>query len=182
MVTGTSNGNIYESGIIHINSTDSSEPTIEDNVFNSGYDFILTLTDPFVTNCKFNYISSSLTLISPIYNGLTIPSYKKYVALLNQTAMNDPAPTVLENTIGAIVWTRGSTGLYQATLSGAFTVGKTVVFLTNGATNPIVGLIGQANASANSISVITFDITAGHNFAGTDALLVNTPIEIRVYN
>src|SRR3989337_2171151 len=52
-------------------------------------------------------------------------TYKKYVALLTQTGTNAPVATVLENTIGNIVWARGGTGQYTAALTGAFTINKT---------------------------------------------------------
>ena len=46
--------------------------------------------------------------------------YKVYSAYLIQNGSNDPVVTVLQNTIGDIVWTRDSTGYYIGTLSGAF--------------------------------------------------------------
>ena len=53
--------------------------------------------------------------------------YLKYVALLAQTGTSAPVPTVLENTLGAIAWTRAGTGEYHAELTGAFREGKTFV-------------------------------------------------------
>lgn len=53
--------------------------------------------------------------------------YKKYVALITQTGTNNPVATVLENTIGDIVWTRISMGLYAGTSTGSFTQNKTII-------------------------------------------------------
>lgn len=55
-------------------------------------------------------------------------SYLVYRALLTQTGTNAPIATVLENTLGGtVVWTRIQAGTYLATLSGAFTLGKTFI-------------------------------------------------------
>ena len=56
-------------------------------------------------------------------------TYKVYVALLTQTGTNPPVATVLENTIGNIVWSYDGIGRYTATLQDGFTVGKSVMFL-----------------------------------------------------
>ncbi len=54
-----------------------------------------------------------------------------YTALLNQTGTAAPIPTILENTIGNIIWTRDAAGEYFATLAGAFPITKTVIFVGN---------------------------------------------------
>jgi len=60
------------------------------------------------------------------------PKYKVYTALLTQSGTDAPIATVLENTLGDIVWSRGETaGIYFATLSGAFTVNKTYIQCEN---------------------------------------------------
>lgn len=59
--------------------------------------------------------------------------YKVYTALLTQQGEDGPVVTVLEpNTIGEIVWSVNSSGLYEATLEGAFTVDKTYCNVTGG--------------------------------------------------
>ncbi|MDT5061505.1 MAG: hypothetical protein QOH63_1964 [Acidobacteriota bacterium] len=50
---------------------------------------------------------------------------KRYVALLSQSGTDAPTAAVLENSVGAIVWTRTDGGIYTATLSGAFPANKT---------------------------------------------------------
>jgi len=50
---------------------------------------------------------------------------KVYRALMAQSGVNAPVATVLENTIGNIVWTyTGAVGVYDGTLAGAFLAGK----------------------------------------------------------
>jgi hypothetical protein len=103
--------------------------------------------------------------------------YKVYAALLTQTGTNAPVATVLENTIGNIVWTRGSTGYYIATLSAAFTTNKTVVLFGNPAyTIPTIDIIVNLG-SINSIDINTIisGVLADNSFN-------KTFIEIRVYN
>lgn len=53
--------------------------------------------------------------------------YKVYTALLSQTGIDAPVATVLQNSIGDIVWTRDDVGIYTATLALAFTTNKTFV-------------------------------------------------------
>lgn len=53
---------------------------------------------------------------------------KRYVALVSQSGTDDPAVTVLENSLGAaVVWTRNGVGDYLATLAGAFPQGRTAI-------------------------------------------------------
>jgi hypothetical protein len=55
-----------------------------------------------------------------------VRGYKVYTALLTQSGASAPTATVLENTLGGtVVWARSNTGLYTATLAGAFTASKT---------------------------------------------------------
>lgn len=117
-------------------------------------------------------------------------SYKKYVATLNQTGTNAPVPTILENTLGNIVWSYDSVGWYYGTLAGAFTTAsKVVIFLSRQyfirETGGIIvthEVIADRN-DADSIFVATaeYDAIAGGNVLA-NAVLVNTIIEIRVYN
>lgn len=54
--------------------------------------------------------------------------YKTYKAFLSCTDGINVVMTVMQNTIGAIVWTRNSAGNYKAELAGAFTLNKTIGF------------------------------------------------------
>ena len=103
-----------------------------------------------------------------------LPTYQKYIATISQAGILDPVVTILENTIGDIVWTRSGVGDYLGTLVGAFpNQDKTYL------------LIGQSQNDKFSLNYLgTDDVTiatldnAGFN---QDALLNYTTIEIRVY-
>lgn len=64
--------------------------------------------------------------------------YKVYTALVQKIGAQNPTVIVLENTIGNIVWTRYALGKDRATLTGAFTSGKTIVFLGTGNNQPLI--------------------------------------------
>lgn len=108
--------------------------------------------------------------------------FKVYTALLTQTSSNAPVATVLQNTLsGAIVWTRTNTGVYAGTLASEFVEGKTVVILLN----PAALANGSAHrvlftwVSANAVGIATY---SDEYSSAADAVLENTPIEIRVYD
>jgi len=114
--------------------------------------------------------------------GATGPSvdfrpYKVYSALISQSGTAAPTATVLENTIGAIVWTRTSAGTYSGTLTGAFTASKTFSQLTLSLTDPQV--IGYTKRNSGDVVAIrTYDPST----IGRDSTLDNASLEIRVYN
>ena len=106
-----------------------------------------------------------------------LPTYTKYIALISQSSTADPVVIELENTIGPIVWTRNSTGIYYGTLTGAFTLDKTYVMLSNVELDSIVM---AERANNNIIQIDTTNLhspTAAHH---DDHLKKNT-LEIRVY-
>jgi phage gp36-like protein len=54
---------------------------------------------------------------------------KVYVATLAQTSTNAPVATELSNSLGALVWTRSSAGVYVGTLAGAFSLTRTTLLM-----------------------------------------------------
>ena len=117
-------------------------------------------------------------------------SYKKYVGTLTQSNSDAPVAVVLENTLGSITWTYDSVGYYYGTLTGAFaTATKVVIFVGHQYfARETGGLIVTKEVVAdrydeNSIYVATaqFDAVSSGNVLA-NAVLHNTPIEIRVYN
>jgi hypothetical protein len=102
-----------------------------------------------------------------------IRGYKMYTALVSQTGTSAPVVTVLDNTIGNIVWTYDSTGEYIGTLTGVFISGK-VYFSALPSQITQLKLVRLNN---NSVNLGT--VTSG---VKTNGLLSNTPIEIRIYN
>ena len=108
------------------------------------------------------------------------PKYKVYTALLSQSGTDAPIATVLENTIGDIVWNYETVGTYKATLVGSFLNSKTYVNIGNFDT--VMSSYGYfAFSSENEPDgylLQTFDL----EWVNSDNVLANTTIEIRVYN
>jgi hypothetical protein len=110
--------------------------------------------------------------------------YKVYVALMTQSGGLDPNITILENTIGNIVWTYESDGFFTATLAGAFTLNKTAIF-------PV--MFGDDNSTpfhsygvctdSNYIELYVWNASGSTqpSILG-DGNNLKCPIEIRVYN
>jgi hypothetical protein len=106
-----------------------------------------------------------------------LPTYTKYVALITQSGTNDPTVVELENTIGPIIWTRISTGVYEGTLTGVFTLDKVYTTLNQVYTNSI------ALVYRKDIGVIKIETTNLHSpiAAHHDTHLLKNTLEIRVY-
>ena len=121
-------------------------------------------------------VVSNLTVTGTI-NGDPVVRYKKYVALMTQTGTAAPTVVVLENTIGDIVWTRDSTGIYEGTLTGAFTLDKTYTMMS------VVLVDGIVNVFRFSDDVVRIATTNLHSpiAAYHDSHLFKNTIEIRVY-
>jgi hypothetical protein len=90
--------------------------------------------------------------------------------------LNAPTITIIKNTLGSIVWTRVVTGSYTGTLNLAFPYNKTSMYITNGG-NPPVFLKFQF-LTDSSVNIQTRNISG----ALADDLLLNSTIEIKVYN
>jgi hypothetical protein len=107
------------------------------------------------------------------------PKYKVYTALMSQTGTNAPTATILENTIGAIVWTRVSAGVYRATLADTFLIDKLFIPCPNGGFDSSVNTGGGGTSyklARNNDAIIQLTTSSA------DDVLNYTPIEIRVYN
>lgn len=111
-------------------------------------------------------------------------TYKVYAALFSQVGTAAPTVTVLNNTIGTIVWTYSTIGTYYGTLTGAFTGTVPTVIVPMGYEGSISfgeglgGYYGINKVSSNQILLRTGDPGNGTS----NNLLFNQFIEIRVYN
>jgi hypothetical protein len=122
---------------------------------------------------KDGMVVPNLTVTESI-NGAPVVGYKKYIATISQTGILDPTVIVLENTIGDIVWTRFAVGNYLGTLTGAFPdADKTYL------------IVGQNNGNFYNLGWTTVDdlvlTSSDPANISNDGLLLNTTIEIRVY-
>lgn len=108
---------------------------------------------------------------------------KVYRALLTQSSSDAPVATVLENTLGGtVVWTRDNVGVYIATLTGAFSVNKTVLPSGGVGKADISDLSNQKQFYFDQLDANTIKLVTGTS--GTledDALQANFPVTILVY-
>lgn len=113
-----------------------------------------------------------------IATGTTPTSWSNGSTLRDTSA---PVATVLENTIGNIVWTYVSIGIYRGRLVGAFTANKSFSILGSvieGGDYERMGHFTYRFDGVNDFYIYTIAIT---NDAGLNECLLKTPIEIRVY-
>jgi hypothetical protein len=111
--------------------------------------------------------------------------YKVYTALLTQKVkLNPPTAIILENTIGDIVWTYDSAGIYRATLVGAFPDAIKFFTLNYKIMIEAQKFIAVEWKNSNSFEVRNSVVSYSPSIAYTpeDSMLDNYPIEIRVYN
>lgn len=116
------------------------------------------------------------TKTNPVYKASVadVRGYKVYTALVSQSGTSDPTATVLENQVGSIVWARTGLGAYTATLSGAFTSGKT--FIINGMNGD--GLTFNCFRSDNNTVTLKCYLTSS---GGSTDVFSSLSVEIRVY-
>ena len=120
-------------------------------------------------------VINNLTVTGTINGDVVVP-YKKYVATISQTGTSDPTVTVLENTIGDIVWTRGGVGVYSADLLGAFPT-QDKVYLSINNTLASLFITEFKWGTLDNVTITTYDITS----ASIDGAMSFNTIEIRVY-
>ena len=104
--------------------------------------------------------------------------YKVYTALLNQTSTSTPTVEVLENTLGSIVWTRITTGMYWGTLVGAFPANKTHLSITPSSSTGNYSIF----RNSDDIIVVKTQDNGTIPFTDSDDKLFNNSIRIEVYN
>lgn len=116
---------------------------------------------------------------NPTASGVGLPvGTRVYRALLSQTGTDGPVPAVEVNTLGGDpVWSRVLAGKFRATLTGAFPVGKTRVYVTGG-TQGFNTMMASAHRYGNNSVQLTTILPAAMTQADvwTDML-----IEIYVY-
>lgn len=187
LIDGDVNGAIY---IFDFNTlTDISPFTIVNGFANSTLQYIYASDG---TDLYRAYLKNVLTItpsedvheVLIVQNGVAVPiarPYKVYTALLNQNSTDAPIATVLENTIGDIVWTRSDVGTYFATCAGAFITHKTcaipgsIIFINGGDVQ--IYLIIQRSTD-NEISLGSY---LSSDLSPAELAISDYLIEIRVY-
>lgn len=109
-----------------------------------------------------------------------------YIALLTQSGSDAPTAIIIENTFpDTIIWHRTSSGIYTATLTGAFSLPTTIPFIYP---NRVCSIDEWYSFSIyytvfNTLSIVTTiqDFTVP-NLGYADGILNYTPVEIRVYH
>jgi hypothetical protein len=102
---------------------------------------------------------------------------KVYEVLLSQADTDAPVPVVLDNSLGAAVWSRVSTGIYRLTLAGAFPADRVYV-------NPRTGYLSVADAHVFYISRIDDNIMQLSTEAAevvSDDMLFGTAFGLKTY-
>ena len=120
-----------------------------------------------------------LTTATANFNGGGAAPYKVYTALLTQSGTNAPVATVLENTLGGdIVWSREDIGVYVGTSINMFTLNKTFLY----SKTKVYSADDSTEYSMSDSDIDKVYVTTIVAGASEDGVMLNTPIEIRVYN
>jgi len=113
-------------------------------------------------------------------------NYKVYRASFSQSGIvgESVTGTIFENTIGDIVWTYSSAGVYYGTLANAFPASKLFLpipvkgFYLINSVGTGLGYYTLYRVNNNQIVLQSYN----NSDVSTDGILSNAPIEIRVYN
>lgn len=109
------------------------------------------------------------------FRKLTKP-YKVLTGLLTQSGTSAPTVTILGmNEIGTPVMAYSGVGQYSLTITGAFVVGKTTWSIAT-------GVNGASESFLRNVDANYFVIDTQVSSSPANAVLLNTPFEIRVYD
>ncbi len=106
-----------------------------------------------------------------------VDSYKVYSATANQIDTDNPTLNILRNSIGSIVWTRITTGMYWGTLVGAFPEFKTHLSITPSSPTGSYSIF----RNSDDIIVVKTQDNGTMPFTDSDNKLFNNSIRIEVY-
>ena len=106
-----------------------------------------------------------------------------YVANLTQTSTNAPVESGFANNIGTITVTRDDIGVYHISSTSLFTTGKTYCTIGQHSYDLISAPVTRNSIywSSDSLIIINTQLDSGSGFALSDDVLLDTPVEIRVY-
>ena len=150
------------------------------NTVTSGVNALIVGDDHQVTETG---ITTTNLRVTETINGSPVsevlPTYKKYIALLSQSGTNAPTATILENTIGDIIFNYIAVGSYEAVLVGQFLANKT--WVVGGSADISAGTGDFATLDIKRFDDDTITLTTFDNFTPSNNMLFETSIEIRVY-
>jgi len=113
----------------------------------------------------FQYTSSQRNDIAALQ--AAVGTYKEYTATVTQSGTSAPIPVVLNNTLGGtLVWSRGGTGDYLATLTGAFPTDNKVIILTS--------FSGSNLDPLNNVALTTYGVNDVDSLYFSTAVIDNT--------
>lgn len=137
---------------------------------------LFVITNNGAASSKFFRVDNNGVLYANGAGITNLGGIKQYVALISQSGTAAPTATVVNNTLGGTVTlARTDVGTYTATLTGAFTVSKTVIRATASAQTCNLTAI---RTDANTITFKTFDV----EIVGlSDDMLTTASFEILVY-
>jgi hypothetical protein len=144
------------------------------NVHVTGNNNTVQANDVIVMGNNNTALFSGLRILGDSQQPATVSVVQSYKALLTQSGTASPTVTVLDNTLGSIVWTRTNVGVYRGTLSGLFPTNKTFMQITSGANDSLCFI------ERISDSVIEVSTTSG--LVLSDDILNQTAVLIQIYN
>lgn len=110
-----------------------------------------------------------------------IKPYKSYTALLTQTGISAPTALVLENTTElTFTFTRQDVGDYFIVPSTSFIDLNKILCLST--SSVMLAHIDVLADNVNGINIYTSNLSQDGGAVLVDEYLINTPIEIRIYN
>lgn len=184
----TGNDNVINDNAVNVSVLSSSGVTVLDNTSNisvvasTGVTVLSGVSNIAVTNSSGVTITESNVSYNNGVKTLNTATYKKYIAILNQTSTNPPVATVFENT-----FTSGINCLYSnvgeyviESEASEFVSGKTFVMINQSPIYP-VGLqfiIYASRLTDDQVVINTMDLALNY----IDQILIDTAIEIRVYS
>jgi hypothetical protein len=121
-------------------------------------------------------ISKPIQEFKVIVNG-----YRTYAALLSQQGTDPPVAIELENSIGKIVWTRASAGVYLAQLIDGFPNNATTGITSDSAWNQDGYTYITTATSVNPSDFIAVETLDGNTHVRADGILGYTYVEIKIY-
>jgi hypothetical protein len=174
-ITGTTNIRPYKvfTALLTQSGTSSSQPISEGDLTVGVTYFIDDSTQADFTNVGAPNNTAGTYFIA---SDITPNSWGDGILLYNIGA---PVAKVLENTIGNIWFTYSTTGFYIVSSDGLFTTNKSSIIVGNVTWD---GSDGTIRAGFDGINECVINTVGDNGTSGDNFALVNTLIEIRVYN